>query len=158
MNNGEKTSRLNDIVLMVEDNERDYKQAVRSFRKTGCINKIFWCEDGDDALDYLYRKGKYSAPIDSPRPGLILMDINMPGTDGLEVLTILKKDEDLKAIPVCMLTTSTDERDIQRCYDSGASSYMSKPIDMNEFMKGIERLSNFWFKICMVDNEDDKDK
>lgn len=137
-------------ILMVEDSREDFVATERALRKAGMANPIFHCEDGDEALDYLYRKGDYSDPKTSPRPSIILLDLNMPGTDGREVLGELKSDEDLKDIPVIVLTTSTDERDIEECYRIGASSYVPKPVKMDGFMDAIERMADFMFEIAIL--------
>src|SRR5438105_2527750 len=95
-------------ILLVEDSPEDYQATVRAFQKAGLANPIFRCASGDDALDYLHRRGAYADPGRSPRPGVILLDLNLPGTDGREVLAEVKADARLKAIPVIVLTTSAD--------------------------------------------------
>lgn len=137
-------------ILIVEDSPEDYEATLRAFKKSGLANPVFRCEDGDEALDYLFRRGKYQDREKSPRPGIILLDLNMPGTDGREVLREIKKEETLKKIPVIVLTTSTNERDIEGCYEAGASSYLSKPVDLNGFMESIQRLTNYWFEIVIL--------
>src|SRR5262245_37094272 len=111
-------------ILLVEDSPEDYQATVRAFQKAGLLNPIFRCRDGDDALDFLYRRRAYVDPERAPRPGVILLDLNLPGTDGREVLAEVKGDESLKFIPVIVLTTSADERDVQGCYQAGANSYV----------------------------------
>ena len=138
------------VILVVEDNPDDFEATERALRKAGIANPIQRCVDGDDALDYLFREGEYSDPEKAPRPGLILLDLNLPGTDGREVLGELKKDDGLKSIPVIVLTTSTDERDIRSCYEAGANSYMSKRINLQEFMEAINRMSDFWLEIAVL--------
>jgi two-component system response regulator len=127
---------------------------VRAFRKSGLANSIHHCENGEEALDYLYRRGVYSDPEKSPRPGLILLDLNMPGLDGRGLLTVIKSDCNLKKIPVVVLTTSTDERDIEKCYDEGANSYIHKPVDLNGLMIAIQRLRDYWFEIVILPREE----
>ena len=141
-------------ILMVEDNERDYKNAMRAFTKAD-LNDVYWCQDGDDALDFLFNRGDYSDKEKHPRPGVILLDLNLPGTDGKEVLEKLKGDQNLKTIPVIVLTTSTDARDINSCYELGANSYMQKPIDIHELVNGIERLKDFWLEIAILPKAQD---
>ncbi|MBV9124993.1 MAG: response regulator, partial [Planctomycetes bacterium] len=102
-------------ILLVEDSPEDYEATVRVLRKSGLANPIFRCVDGDDALDFLHHRGAYADPARAPRPSIILLDLNLPGTDGREVLTDIKRDEHLKLIPVIVLTTSRDERDISSC-------------------------------------------
>lgn len=140
-------------ILLVEDSPEDFEATVRAFKKSGVANTIIHCEDGDEALDYLYRRGKYADPHDSPRPGVILLDLNLPGTDGREVLTEIKKDDDLHSIPVIVLTTSSDERDIEKCYDNGANSYIQKPVNLESFFEAIKRLANYWFEIVILPKE-----
>lgn len=123
---------------------------MRAFQKANFRNPIFHCSDGDEALDFLYRRGAYSDPAQAPRPGIILLDLNLPGTDGREVLDIIKQDQDLKVIPVIVLTTSSDERDIQACYRAGANSYIAKPVDLEGFMSAIQQLKNYWFGVVIL--------
>lgn len=137
-------------ILVVEDNAGDFEATFRSLRKACIANPITRCVDGDDALDYLHRRGAYQDPASSPRPGVVLLDLNLPGTDGREVLADLKSDAELKSIPVIVLTTSTDERDIEACYRMGANSYMNKRIDLVEFMGAIQRMTDFWLDIAIL--------
>lgn len=137
-------------ILLVEDSPEDFEATVRALRRAGLANPIARCEDGDDALDYLYQRGQYATPGSAPRPGIILLDLNLPGTDGREVLAELKADDALRSIPVVILTTSTDERDVTRCYSAGANSYIKKPVDLDSFMLAIQRLKEFWFEVVIV--------
>ena len=137
-------------ILIVEDSPEDYETTLRAFKKSGLANPVFRCEDGDEALDYLFRRGAYRDREKSPRPGIILLDLNLPGTDGREVLRAIKQDETLKTIPVIVLTTSTNEKDIEGCYAAGASSYLSKPVDLGGFMASIQRLTDYWFEIVIL--------
>lgn len=140
----------NQPILLVEDSPEDFETTERAFRKSGLRNPIFRCSDGDDALDYLYRRGQYADPAKSPRPGVILLDLNLPGTDGREVLSEIKADPGLRQIPVVVLTTSRDERDVDACYKAGASSYIQKPVDLDGFIKAIERLNGYWFEVVIL--------
>ena len=115
-------------LLLVEDSPEDRMPRSGRSRKR-LANPIFSCVDGDDALDFLYRRGKYADGAAPRGPGVILLDLNLPGTDGREVLAEIKSDESLKNIPVIVLTTSTDERDIGGCYQAGANSYVRKPVN-----------------------------
>ena len=137
-------------ILLVEDSPEDYEATVRALRKAGLANPIFRCEDGDEALDFLHRRGRYADEAAAPRPGIILLDLNLPGTDGREVLTEVKADPALRSIPVVVLTTSSDERDIDRCYQAGANSYINKPVDLDGFLRAIQRLKEFWFEVVIV--------
>lgn len=140
----------NQPILLIEDSPEDFETTERAFRKSGLRNPIFRCSDGDEALDYLHRRGAYTDPAKSPRPGVILLDLNLPGTDGREVLSEIKADPALKQIPVVVLTTSKDERDVDACYRAGASSYIQKPVDLDGFIKAIERLNGYWFEVVIL--------
>ncbi len=142
--------RLSQPILLVEDSPEDFETTERAFRRSGLKNPIYRCADGDEALDYLRRRGQYSDPDKAPRPGVILLDLNLPGTDGREVLSEIKNDPGLKQIPVIVLTTSKDERDIEVCYRCGANSYIQKPVDVDGFMKAIERLNDYWFEVVIL--------
>lgn len=137
-------------ILLVEDSPEDYEATVRALRRAGLANPIHRCEDGDDALDYLFRRGRHADTASASRPGIILLDLNLPGTDGREVLAEVKADPALRTIPVVILTTSTDARDVERCYAAGANSYIKKPVDLDGFMQAIQRLKEFWFEIVIV--------
>ena len=135
-------------ILLVEDSPEDFETTQRAFRRSGLKNPILRCADGDEALDFLFHRGEPTP--DAPRPGVILLDLNLPGTDGREVLAEIKASDDLKQIPVIVLTTSADERDVQACYQAGASSYIQKPVDLEGFMKAIERLNDYWFEVVIL--------
>jgi CheY-like chemotaxis protein len=141
-------------LLIVEDSPEDYEATVRVLRRSGLRNPIYHCGDGEEALDYLYRRGRYVDAAASPRPGLILLDLNLPGTDGREVLEAVKGDEGLRYIPVVVLTTSGDERDIHMSYDRGANSYIQKPVDLEGFVRAITMLKGYWFEITVLPKGD----
>lgn len=141
---------LSQPILLVEDSPEDFETTERAFRRSGLKNPIYRCADGDEALDYLHRRGQYADPNQAPRPGVILLDLNLPGTDGREVLSEIKNDPNLKQIPVIVLTTSKDERDVEVCYSCGANSYIQKPVDLDGFMKAIERLNDYWFEVVIL--------
>jgi CheY-like chemotaxis protein len=137
-------------ILLVEDSPEDFETTERAFRRSGLKNPIYRCVDGDEALEFLHRRGRYAEPDKAPRPGVILLDLNLPGTDGREVLAEIKKDPNLQKIPVIVLTTSKDERDVEACYRFGANSYIQKPVDIDGFMKAIERLNDYWFEVVIL--------
>ena len=141
-------------ILLVEDSPEDFEATLRAFRKSGLKNTVLRCADGDEALDFLHRRGAYADPANSPRPGVILLDLNLPGTDGRQVLNEIKNNERLRDIPVVVLTTSADERDITACYRAGANSYIQKPVDIDGFMKAIERLNGYWFEVVILPKGD----
>lgn len=140
----------NQPILVVEDSPEDYEATHRTFRKAGLVNPIFHCADGDSALDYLWQRGDYGDPAKAPRPGIILLDLNLPGTDGRDVLAEIRGDKNLKNIPVVVLTTSRDDRDIETCYEIGANSYIQKPVDLEGFVNAITRLKEYWFEIVIL--------
>lgn len=137
----------NQPILLVEDSPEDFETTERAFRRSGLKNPIFRCADGDEALDFLFRRGRHA---DAPQPGVILLDLNLPGTDGREVLSEIKADPELKQIPVIVLTTSSDDRDVAACYKAGANSYIQKPVDLDGFMQAIERLNDYWFEVVIL--------
>ena len=123
---------------------------MRSLRNARLRNPIVRCTDGDEALDYLLRRGAWADPALSRRPGMILLDLNLPGTDGREVLLEVKKNPELSNIPVIILTTSSDQRDVDACYRTGANSYIVKPVNLEGFMKAIERLRDYWLEVVVL--------
>jgi two-component system response regulator len=137
----------NQPILLVEDSPEDYETTKRAFHRSGLKNPIVRCSDGEEALDFLFRRGTYA---DATRPGVVLLDLNLPGTDGREVLIEMKADPELRQIPVIVLTTSSDERDVSACYQAGASSYIQKPVDLEGFMRAIERLNDYWFEVVIL--------
>jgi CheY-like chemotaxis protein len=138
------------LILIVEDSDIDYETTLRAFKNSNMANPVQRCEDGEEALDYLFQRNQYADADKSPRPDLILLDLNLPGTDGREVLEEIKKDPKLKTIPVIVLTTSADDKDIQICYRAGANSYIQKPVDLEGFYAAIGRLKDFWFEVVLL--------
>jgi CheY-like chemotaxis protein len=137
-------------ILVVEDSPEDFETTVRALRKSGLQNPIFHCADGDEALDFLYQRGVHGQPTPAPRPGIILLDLNLPGTDGREVLATIKHDDRLRQIPVVVLTTSDDARDVAVCYGTGANSYMKKPVGFEAFVQAIQRFKDYWFEVAIL--------
>lgn len=137
-------------ILIVEDSAVDYMAANRAFRKSGLANPILRARDGDEALDYLYRRGAYAGSEEARTPGLVILDLNLPGTDGREVLALMKADPNLRTIPVVIMTTSDDERDIGDCYAMGANTYLQKPVDLGGLLTAIQRLGDYWFGIAIL--------
>ena len=139
-------------VLLVEDSPEDFETTRRAFRRAGLRNPMLHCATGDDALDFLYRRGRYTAAT-APRPGIILLDLNLPGTDGRAVLAEIKAAAGLSEIPVVVLTTSADRRDVEACYQAGANSYVQKPVNLDAFMEAIQRLHDYWFDVVILPHE-----
>lgn len=144
---------LDQPILIVEDSDEDFEAVGRMLRKSSVSNPIFRCTDGDDAIDFLYRKGVYADPQKAPRPALILLDLNLPGTDGREVVEQIKHDEDLKIIPVIVFTTSANPKDVEVCYKNGVNSYIIKPIDLNQFLELMRVVIDYWFKAIILPNK-----
>ena len=134
-------------ILLVEDSDDDYLMTLRAFNKAMLRNEMIRVSTGDEALDYLYQKNQYAQ---AKKPLLILLDLNLPGTDGKEVLRVVKNDETLKSIPVVVLTTSNDERDINVCYLAGANTYIKKPVEFTGFLETIASLKNFWLEVSIL--------
>lgn len=147
-------TRPSQSLLIVEDCPEDYETTVRAFRQVHLQHPIFHCIDGDDALDFLYQRGRYNEPALAPRPSIILLDLNLPGTDGYEVLEKIKSDRHLKKIPVVVLTTSSDVRDIEACYAAGANSYVAKPVNLDGFVQIIRQLKDYWFEFVILPQEE----
>jgi len=131
-------------ILLVEDNEGDVGLIEEVFEEAKIRNNIHVAEDGEEAILFLHGEGKFSG---SPRPDIILLDLNLPKKDGREVLKEIKEDNNLKNIPVVILTTSNAEKDILRAYDLHANAYITKPLDFDQFIKAVGSIENFWLEI-----------
>ena len=145
------------VILIVEDSDDDYESTVRALQRSGNLkNRILRCESGDEALDYLYGQGKFADRVKFPMPSVILLDLNMPGTDGRMVLRKIKNDDSVKDVPVVVLTTSNDAKDIDACYKDGANTYIHKPVDLDGFFKAIKQLKEYWFEIAILPKQKSK--
>jgi CheY-like chemotaxis protein len=131
-------------ILLVEDNPDHAELILRGLEENHLANRIIHVEDGEAALDYVFRRGRFVLPATSPRPELILLDLRLPRVDGLEVLKILKQTEATKRIPVVILTSSDAERDVAMAYEQHANSYMVKPVNFEMFMDLIKTLGYYW--------------
>ena len=134
-------------ILMADDDPEDRMLAQEAFDESRISNALQFVEDGEQLTDYLYERGKYSEKGTAPRPGLILLDLNMPRKDGREVLKEIKSDPDLRRIPVVILTTSKAEEDIIRTYDLGVNSYITKPVTFAGLVDVIKAFEQYWFSI-----------
>ena len=132
------------VILLVEDDPAHAEIVRRNFENSLIANRVIHVSDGQEALDYLFRAGRYSDPVTAPRPGLILLDLRLPKVDGLEVLNSIKADSDLCRIPVVILTTSSAEYDVVKAYDRHANSYLVKPVDFPQFVSLMESLGYYW--------------
>ena len=132
------------VILLVEDDPAHAEIVLRNFKDFRLANRIMHVEDGQAALDYLYRKGEFSDPQTSPRPHIVLLDLRLPKVDGLEVLKQIKSDQDLHSIPVVILTTSEAETDRVKAYDCHANSYLVKPVDFIRFVDLMKAFGYYW--------------
>ncbi len=132
------------VILLVEDNHDHAELIVRSFQDHRVTNKIYHVVDGEVALDYLFRRGQYTDPEKSPQPHVILLDLRLPKIDGLEVLKNIKADDELRCIPVIILTTSEAESDLARAYEHHANSYLVKPVDFGKFVQLMDNMGFYW--------------
>jgi two-component system, response regulator len=137
------------IILLVEDNADDLDLTLRAFRKSKVLNEIIAVRDGVEALDYLFATGTHSGRDPKATPEVILLDLKLPKVSGLEVLRRLRADERTRRIPVVVLTSSNEEKDIMACYDLGANSFVRKPVDFAQFMVAAQQLGMYW----LVTNE-----
>ena len=135
-------------VLLIEDNPEDAELTIRVLKKNNLANNLVHLQDGEEALDYLYHRGKYADPASSPRPGIILLDLNMPRKDGREALAEIKRDVKLRRIPVIILTTSKAIEDVSRSYDLGASGFITKPVSYEGLVDAARILRKYWFEVA----------
>jgi CheY-like chemotaxis protein len=131
-------------ILIVEDNEDHVILIKKALRDSRLVNDIRVVTSGEDALDYLFRRGEYADPAVAPRPGLILLDLKLPGIDGTEVLKMTKEDAQLRLIPVVMLTTSASDSEVLTSYSRGVNSYIQKPVDFAKFVDTVRGLQLYW--------------
>ena len=134
-------------ILLVEDNPGDRRLTVEALKEAKIRNELYEVENGVEAMAFLRKEGKYGAV---PRPDLILLDLNLPKMDGREVLREIKEDVHLKSIPVVILTTSEAEEDIIKTYESHANCYITKPVDLDQFIKVVKSIENFWLTIVQL--------
>lgn len=131
-------------ILIVEDNPLDAEMALRALKKNKLTNHVMVVGDGEEALDFIFAKGKYEERVNSNRPKIILLDLKLPKINGLEVLKVLKSDPQTKIIPVIMLTSSKEESDVVKSYELGVNSYIVKPVDFDKFVEAIRNLGFYW--------------
>jgi len=143
------------IILMADDDEDDRMMAQDAFKEAKLANSIRFVEDGEELMDYLRRKGKYAHPADAPRPGIILLDLNMPKKDGREALKEIKSDPSLRRIPVVVMTTSKAEEDVLRSYDCGVNSFIIKPVSFASLVDIMKALGRYWFDIVELTGQTD---
>lgn len=142
------SNRVNPITIVVADDDADDRLMIKdAFHESRLANDLRFVKDGEELMDYLGRKGEYSNHEQNPRPGLILLDLNMPRKDGREALKEIKNDPKLRSIPVVVLTTSKAQEDIYRTYDLGVSSFITKPVTFEALVAITRDLGKYWFEI-----------
>ena len=137
-------------ILLVEDNETDAELCMRALKKHNLANDVVWVKDGAEALDFIFRTGPYAGVPNHVRPKVILLDLRLPKVDGIEVLRRLKSDEKTRQIPVAVLTSSKEDRDLKECYRLGVNSYIAKPVEFDQFADTIAKLGLYWLVINRV--------
>jgi two-component system response regulator len=140
-------------ILFVEDSADDAMLTVRALSKSGFTNKLQHVKDGREALDFLYCKGEYAGRNKKFNPRLILLDLKMPKVSGMQVLEIVKSDPELKSIPVVILTSSSEDPDVAKCYALGANSYIVKPLESDNFFNAIREIGLYWMLLSQPDNQ-----
>ncbi|MEH2149672.1 response regulator [Nostoc sp.] len=138
------------LLLVVEDSNEDFEALQRFLGRSSIAIPIQRCVNGEQALAFLYRTGNYIDRQTAPRPGLIMLDLNLPGTDGREVLRRIKQDDSLNMIPVVVFTTSNNPKDIEVCYRYGVNSYIVKPINFAQLKRDIQMLVEYWFEVTTL--------
>jgi CheY-like chemotaxis protein len=138
------------VILLVEDNPADQELIRRAMEKATIRKELRIVGDGEEALDYLFRRGKYQAPASSPRPDLLLLDLNLPRVNGYQVLEEIRADSKLRPMPVLVLTTSRQEKDIIRSYELGCNSFITKPVDLDQLARFVQAIEKYWFEIAVL--------
>jgi chemotaxis family two-component system response regulator Rcp1 len=134
-------------ILLVEDNPGDVRLTKEALKEGKVYNNLHWAKDGVEALEFLRRQGKYA---DAPRPDIILLDLNLPKKDGREVLVEIKRDNGLGLIPVVVLTTSKAEEDVLKSYELHANCYVTKPVDLDQFIRVVKSIDRFWLTVVTL--------
>ena len=137
-------------ILIADDDPEDRMLAAEALKESRLANDIRFVEDGEELVEYLHHRGRFSNPDDAPRPGVILLDLNMPRKDGREALREIKENPDLRRIPIIVLTTSKAEIDIYRSYDLGVNSFIVKPVTFDSLVEVMQVLRKYWFEIVEI--------
>jgi len=149
-----KGRRTTVTILMADDDEDDCMLAREALAESRLANDLHFVQDGEELMDYLYRRGQFIEHSSSPRPGLILLDLNMPKKDGREALREIKTDPNLRQIPIVVLTTSKSEEDMYRSYDLGANSFITKPVTFSSLVEVMKTIGKYWFEIVELPLEE----
>ncbi len=137
-------------ILMADDDEDDCLLVKEAFKESKLCNDLRFVADGEELMDYLHRRGKYADPASAPKPGIILLDLNMPRKDGRQALKEIKADPELRSIPIVILTTSREQVDILASYSTGANSFVVKPVKFQALVELIKVLERYWFEIVKL--------
>lgn len=140
-------SKSSELLLVVEDSNDDFKMLQRLMRRMAVRNPIYRCTNGDEALDFLYQQGNQENAKVAPKPSVILLDLNLPGIDGRDVLERLKQDQSFREIPIVVFTTSSNPHDVELCYQKGANGYLVKPMDADELQKTVQAFVDYWLEV-----------
>jgi CheY-like chemotaxis protein len=138
------------VILLIEDSDEDYTAFQRALHGAAVTVSLHRCTRGDTALEYLHRQGRFAAPEHAPRPVLVLLDLNLPGTDGRDLLVTIKTDTHLQSIPIVIVTTSHNPHDIEWCYQHGANAYQVKALDYAQFRNDMRLLVEYWLRVCLL--------
>ncbi len=148
-----KSSKRPITILIADDDPEDRMLAAEALKESRLANDIRFVEDGEELIDYLLFRGRFTNPDDAPRPGVILLDLNMPRKDGREALREIKENQELRRIPIIVLTTSKAEIDIYRSYDLGVNSFIVKPVTFDSLVEVMQVLGKYWFEIVEIASE-----
>src|SRR5579859_794662 len=143
-------------ILMADDDEDDILLTQKALKQGKLLNELYCVRDGEELLDYLFHRGSYTDASTAPRPGVILLDLNMPRKDGREALKEIKAHQDLKDIPIVVFTTSKAEEDIYRSYKLGVNSFITKPVTFENLIDVMQMLGKYWFEIVTLPSEEKK--
>jgi two-component system, response regulator len=144
---------VSDDILLVEDNANDAELTLRALKRNNLANQVVLVRDGAEAVDFMFGTGAYAHRKDAPKPRLVLLDLKLPKVDGIEVLRRFKADEEVRKVPVVVLTSSAEERDIARTYELGVNSYIVKPVEFEEFARAVADLGFYWFLLNRAPHE-----
>ncbi len=131
-------------ILLVEDNPNDAELAIRALKAHNLANKLIWVKDGVEALDFIFAKGQYADRLIEDTPNIVLLDLKLPRVNGLEVLEKIKSDKRTRTVPIVVLTSSSEERDIVTSYNLGVNSYILKPVDFDKFIDAVKEVGLYW--------------
>ena len=143
------------VILMADDDDDDFLLTQKALKESRLLNRLIRVKDGEELIEYLNREGEYADPANSPRPGVILLDLNMPRKDGREALREIKSNDSLSSIPVIVFTTSKAEEDIYRSYRLGVNSFITKPVTFDNLTQVMRTLGAYWFEIVELPKDND---